>query len=44
MCKRIGVLLLATMISTLGLELSERFSSPGRYGFISTAEAVVGRP
>ena len=44
MCKRIGVLLLATMISTLGLELSERFLSPGRYGFISTAEAVVGRP
>jgi hypothetical protein len=32
------------MISALCLELGERFSIPGMYGFVSIAEAVVGRP
>jgi hypothetical protein len=44
MGKRIDVLVLATMIITLRLELSAPFMSSGRYGFISTAEAIVGRP
>jgi hypothetical protein len=44
MGKRIGMLLLAAMIGVLCLELSERFSTPGIYGFVSNAEAIVGRP
>ena len=44
MGKRIRMLLLAAMIGVFGLELSERFSTPGLYGFVSTAEAIVGRP
>ena len=34
----------AAMISTLCLELSERFSGPGHVRPCSTAQAVVGRP
>ena len=44
MLKRIGVLLLAVIIWSFCLELGERFEIPGVYGFISTAEAIVGRP
>jgi hypothetical protein len=44
MLKRIGFLLLAATIGAFGLELGERFSIPGLYGLISSAEAVVGRP
>ena len=44
MCKRSGMLLLAAMIGAVCLELSEQFLTPGRYGFVSNAEAVVGRP
>jgi hypothetical protein len=44
MGKRIDVLVLATMIITLCLELSEPFVRAGRYSFVSTAEAIVGRP
>jgi hypothetical protein len=44
MSKRVRILVLAAMISALCLELGERFSIPGMYGFVSIAEAVVGRP
>jgi hypothetical protein len=41
MFKRIGVLLLAAIVWFFCLELGEQFALPG---FISTAEAIVGRP
>ena len=44
MFKRIGVLLLAVTIWSFCLELGEQFAIPSLPGFISTAEAVVGRP
>ncbi len=44
MFKRIGVLLLAAIICGLFLELGERFEIPGSHGFVSTAQAIVGRP
>jgi hypothetical protein len=44
MFKRVGVVLLAATIGVICFGLSERISSPGGYGLVSTAEAVVGRP
>jgi hypothetical protein len=44
MLKRIGVVLLAVTIWSLCLEISEQFAIPGLPSFVSTAEAVVGRP
>jgi len=44
MLKRIGVGLLAIMIYGICLEIGERLEIPGMHSFISTAEAVVGRP
>jgi hypothetical protein len=44
MFKRIGVLLLAAIICAFCLEFGEKFEVPGVHSFISTAEAVVGRP
>jgi len=44
MFKRIGVLLLAAIIWSFCLELGEQFALPGLRGFVSTAEAIVGRP
>ncbi len=44
MSKLLRVFLLALTIGLLGLELGERPSIPGILGFVSTAEAVVGRP
>ena len=44
MLKRIGVLLLAVIIWSFCLELGEKFQIPGLPGFVSTAEAIVGRP
>jgi hypothetical protein len=44
MFKRIKVLLLAAVIGGLCLETGERLSIPGVYSFISTAQAVIGRP
>jgi hypothetical protein len=40
----IGVGVLAIIICAFCLELCERLEIPGVYGFVSTAEAVVGRP
>ena len=44
MLKRIGVGLMAITIWAFCLELGERFEIPGVRSFVSTAEAVVGRP
>jgi hypothetical protein len=53
MSKRIGVLLLAGILWLGGLEFGEwlgglelggPLSTPGIHSFVSTAEAVVGRP
>jgi len=44
MFKRIGVLLLAVILWAFCLELGERLEIPGAHSFISTAEAIVGRP
>ena len=44
MLKRIGVGLLAIIICAFCLELGERFEIPGVHSFISSAEAVIGRP
>lgn len=42
--KRFGVVLLAGAIGFFGLALGERLSVPGIRSFVSSAEAVVGRP
>ena len=44
MSKRIGVLLVVAVIGAVLFGLGERFSLPGADGFVSTAEARVGRP
>ena len=44
MLRRISVGLLAIIIYCVCLELGERFEIPGVHSFVSTAEAVVGRP
>jgi hypothetical protein len=44
MFKRIGMVLVAAIIGTIGLGLSDRITSKGGYGLVSPAEAVVGRP
>jgi hypothetical protein len=44
MIKHIGVLLLAVIIWSVCLEIGEEFALPGLPSFVSTAEAIVGRP
>ena len=44
MFKRIWVLLLAVIIWSFCLELGDQFGIPGLPGFVSTAEAIIGRP
>jgi hypothetical protein len=44
MSKKLGVVLLAAIIGLCALELGERASIPGIHSFVSTAQAVVGRP
>jgi hypothetical protein len=44
MLKRISVGLLAIIIYGLCLEIGERFEIRGVHSFVSTAEAVIGRP
>ena len=44
MTKRKGVGLLVIIIYGICLEVGERFEIPGVHSFVSTAEAVVGRP
>ena len=42
--KRIGIFLMAGIISTFALELGEQHSTRGAHDLISSAEAIVGRP
>jgi len=44
MIKRIGMLLLALAVGGFCLELSHKVGVPGVVGFVSPAEAIVGRP
>jgi hypothetical protein len=44
MLKRISIGLLAIIIWAFCLELGERFEIPGVHSFISSAEAIIGRP
>ena len=44
MLKRISVGLLVVITCAICLELGERFEIPGVHSFVSTAEAVIGRP
>ena len=44
MLKPIGVGLLGIIMFVICLELGERLKIPGVHSFISTAEAVIGRP
>jgi hypothetical protein len=44
MLKRIFVGLLAIIISAICLEMGERFEIPGVRSFVSSAEAIIGRP
>jgi hypothetical protein len=44
MLRRIGVGLLAIIICAICLEIGERFEIRGMHSFVSTAEAVIGRP
>ena len=44
MLKRISVGLLVIITCAICLELGERFEIPGVHSFVSTAEAVIGRP
>ena len=42
--KRLGLIVLTLMLGAGGLELGERLGVPGVHSFVSSAEAVVGRP
>ena len=44
MCKRFGIALLVVLIGALCLDVGGHLSAPGEFSFVSTAEAVVGRP
>ena len=41
---KLKIILLAGTVGFIGLEASEQFAISGSYSFVSTAEAVVGRP
>jgi hypothetical protein len=41
---RLAILLLTGIVGLVGLELGERLAVPGVHSFVSTAEAIVGRP
>ena len=42
--KIVGVILLAVIVWSGGVELGELFSNSRSHGLVSTAEAIVGRP
>jgi hypothetical protein len=44
MLKHVGIGLLAIAIFLISLELGARFEIPGVHSFVSTAEAIIGRP
>jgi hypothetical protein len=44
MLKRIGVGLMAIIIYAICLEIGDRSEIPGVHSFVSTAQAIIGRP
>jgi len=42
--RRFGILLLAGIIGLCALEFGERVAIPGVHSFVSTAQAIIGRP
>ena len=44
MFRPMGIILVAAIIGAFCLGFGERMSTPGGLGFVSTAQAVVGRP
>jgi hypothetical protein len=42
--QKLAVVFVAGVIGLCALELGERLSVPGVHNFVSTAEAVIGRP
>jgi hypothetical protein len=44
MLKQTSVLLLAAIIFAFALELGEKLAIPGVHSFVSSAQAIVGRP
>ena len=44
MIKRIGVGLMAIIIYAICLEIGERSEIPGVHSFVSTGQAIIGRP
>jgi len=44
MVKRLGIVLLIALIGVVCLEVDGRLWTPDKFSFVSTAEAVVGRP
>ena len=44
MLKRIGFFLVMGLVGIVGLQIGEKLSIPGVTGFVSTAEARIGRP
>jgi hypothetical protein len=42
--KKLGLLLLASMVGFGGLAISERHSTPVVHALVSTADARIGRP
>ena len=44
MLKRISVGLLAIIVYAICLEIGERVEIPGVHSYVSTAEAIIGRP
>jgi hypothetical protein len=42
--KKIGIVIFAGIVGLCGLGFGERLSIPGVRSFVSTAEALVGRP
>jgi len=42
--KQVGIFLVTASVSIFALELGEHLAIPGIHSFVSTAEAIVGRP
>jgi hypothetical protein len=42
--RRFGFFLVAAFVGMVGAEVGERLSVPGIQSFVSTAQAIVGRP
>ena len=42
--RRLGLALSTVMLGLLAMEVGEQFSVPGVSGYVTSAQAVVGRP